>query len=148
MRSESLPDAGGSALDDERFESEAEKKSPQIIKSDNKGWEKKKLQTTRPNELNTHARMSAHTAGRHFLTTLSCDACALFRPYDQSTSKSSSFKYSYKALEDGCSASLFSPHRPTLPSLFLSPGVLIIPPVSPPHRVGGVFFLPPFRQSF
>ena len=55
--------------------------------------------------------------------------------YDQSTSNTYSFKYSYKVLEDGWSISL-SPFPPP-PPLCLSPGVLIIPPVSPPHRVGG-----------
>lgn len=63
--------------------------------------------------------------------------------YDQSTSNSNSFKYSYKVLEDGWSASRFPPL-----SLFLSPGILIIPPVSPPHRVGGFFPSDKVSRSF
>lgn len=46
-------------------------------------------------------------------------------------------------LEDGWSASRFPPL-----SLFLSPGILIIPPVSPPHRVGGFFPSDKVSRSF
>lgn len=63
--------------------------------------------------------------------------------HDQSTSNSSSFKYSLEVLEDGWSASLFLPL-----SLFLSPGILIIPPDSPPHRVGGFFPSDKVSRSF
>lgn len=51
--------------------------------------------------------------------------------YDQSTSNRSSFKYSFKVIwSNGLSVFLQVP-------LSLSPGVLIIPPVYPPHRDGG-----------
>lgn len=107
-------------------------------------WQQRKTQIDFLNELNTHAHTHAytHTWSNESFNHLLHPSVSFWNTqhagththflYDQSTSNSNSFKYSYKVLEDGWSVS---------PSLFLpvslSPGILIIPPVSPPHRVGG-----------
>lgn len=142
MASESFPDAAGSEHRMGMLWIQGWKFPP-----NHQIWQQRKTQIDSLNELNTHVRTHSHaythTRVLDLMSLLTTFLIHLSCPDTHNTVahtlfiwsihiKSASFKYSYKALEAGWPASPLPP-----PSLFLSPGILIIPPVSPPHRVGG-----------